>query len=473
MKDYFKNIGCVILAAGEGTRMKSEDRPKLLFDICGKSIIEFVLETVSKINFKKVYVVVGFKSDIVKQHILNSEFISDNFKKKIVFVEQKKRLGSGDAVKQVKKVVDKNIKYLLVLSGDVPLISQQTIENLIATHIASQTECSVLSVIMENPYGYGRIIRDLSKKFIDIVEETELTDEQKSIKEVNVGVYVFNLPVLWNAVSKIKPDNKKKEYFLTDVVRFLSSMQTVLCKNSQEVKGINTRKDLAEIEEFVRKKILEDLMINGVTIKMPNTVYVDFKSKIGVSTEILPGSIILNSKIGKNCIIGPYSVLINILVKDKTEIVYSYVRDSKIGSECKIGPFSRIRPRTKIENNVRIGNFVEIKNSSIGKNTKVNHLSYIGDTTLFEDVNIGAGTITCNYDGIKKYKTIIGKKVFVGSNVNLVAPIKIGNNVVVAAGSTLTKDVPSNTFVIARAQEVQKPNHRIVKRLLRRRKNED
>ena len=473
MKEFLKNIGCVILAAGEGTRMKSEDKPKLLFEICGKSIIEFVLETVSKINFEKVYIVVGFKADMIKQNILNSKFISDNFKKKIVFVEQKKRLGSGDAVKQVKKVVDKNIKYLLVLSGDVPLISKQTIENLINAHIVSKTECSVLSVMMENPYGYGRIIRDFSKKFVEIVEETELKEEQRTIKEVNAGIYVFNLPILWKAISKIKPDNKKEEYFITDVVRYLSSKQTVLCKDSQEVKGINTRKDLAEIEEIVREKILEDLMINGVTIKMPETVYVDFRSKVGVATEILPGSIILNSKIGESCIIGPYSVLINTLVKDKTEVVYSYIRDSKIGSECKIGPFSRIRPNTTIEDNSRIGNFVEVKNSYIGKNTKVNHLSYIGDTTLFEDVNIGAGTITCNYDGVKKYKTIIGRRVFVGSNVNLVAPIKIGDNVVIAAGSTITKNVPSNTFVIARAQEIQKPNHRIVRRLLRSRKNEN
>jgi bifunctional UDP-N-acetylglucosamine pyrophosphorylase/glucosamine-1-phosphate N-acetyltransferase len=281
------------------------------------------------------------------------------------------------------------------------------------------------------------------------------------------------LPILWKAISKIRPDNKKEEYFITDVVRYLSSKQTVLCKDSQEVKGVNTRKDLAEIEEIVREKILEDLMINGVTIKMPETVYIDFRSKVGVATEILPGSIILNSKIGESCIIGPYSVLINTLVKDKTEVVYSYIRDSKIGSECKIGPFSRIRPNTTIEDNSRIGNFVEVKNSYIGKNTKVNHLSYIGDTTLFEDVNIGAGTITCNYDGVNKYKTIIGRRVFVGSNVNLVAPIKIGDNVVIAAGSTITKDVPSNTFVIARAQEVQKPNHRIVRRLLRSRKNEN
>ncbi len=473
MKEILKNTGCVILAAGEGTRMKCKDKPKLLFDICGKSVIEFVLETVSKINFEKVYIVVGFKSDMVKQHILNSIFINNNFKKRIIFVEQKKRLGSGDALKKVKKFIDRDIKYLLVLSGDIPLISQQTMEELINEHIKSQVECSVLSVFMENPYGYGRIVRDFSKRFVDIIEETELKETQKSIKEVNAGVYVFNLPILWKAISKVKPDNKKKEYFLTDVVKYFSSKQTVLCKNSQEVKGINTRKDLSEIEEIVRKKILEDLMLSGVTIKMPETVYVDLRSKVGVSTEILPGSIILNSKIAEGCVIGPYSVLINNLVKDNTEIVYSYVKDSKIGSGCKIGPFSRIRPNTIIEENARVGNFVEIKNSYVGKNTKINHLSYIGDTTLFEDVNIGAGTITCNYDGIKKYKTVIGKRVFVGSNVNLIAPIKIGDNVVIAAGSTITKDVPSNTFVIARAQEVQKQNHRIVKRLLRSRKNEN
>ncbi len=457
-------LSCAILAAGEGTRMKS-DYPKVLFSICGKSIIDFVIDTVKRLNIEKIYVVVGYRSDLVKQHILNSEFIDDKTKEKIIFVEQKHQLGSADALAKVKKFIDKNISHLLVLSGDVPLVSFDTLKNLLDTHINSDVECSVLSVMMENPYGYGRIIRDISKKFIDIVEETESTQEQKTIKEVNSGIYVFKLPILWSKLKKVNPNNKKNEYFLTDVVRFLSSKQTVLCKNSFEVKGINTRKDLSEIEGIVRKQILEMLMLEGVTIRMPESVYIDFKSKIESCVEILPGSIILNSYISKGCIIGPYSVIVNSFIKENTEVVYSHISDSKIGKGCKIGPFSRIRPKTNIEDNVRIGNFVEIKNSVIKTNTKVNHLSYIGDTTLSENVNIGAGTITCNFDGIKKHKTFVGRNVFVGSNVNLVAPIEIADNVVIAAGSTITKNIPSNTFVIARAQEIQKKNHRIVKKL--------
>ncbi|MFN3551244.1 MAG: bifunctional UDP-N-acetylglucosamine diphosphorylase/glucosamine-1-phosphate N-acetyltransferase GlmU [Endomicrobiia bacterium] len=457
-------LGCVILAAGEGTRMKSE-YPKVLFDICGKSMIDFVIDTAAKLNIEKIYVVLGYKGNLVKQHVLNSEFIDDKIKQKIIFVEQKKQLGSADALAKVKKVVDKNIKQLLVLSGDVPLVSVDTLKNLVDTHISSLVECSVLSVIMDNPSGYGRIIRDISKKFIDIVEETEADENQKSIKEVNSGIYIFKLPILWSKLAKVKPNNKKNEYFLTDVIRFLSLKQTVLCKNPYEVKGINTRKDLVEAEEIVRKQILEKLMLDGVTIRMPATVYVDFKSKIENDVEILPGSIILNSYISKGCVIGPYSVIINSFIKESTKIVYSHIIDSKIGQGCKIGPFSRLRPQTNIEDNVRIGNFVEIKNSMIKNNTKVNHLSYIGDTTLSENVNIGAGTITCNFDGVKKHKTFVGKNVFVGSNVNLIAPIEIGDNVVIAAGSTITRNVPSNTFVIARAQEIQKQNHRIVKKL--------
>lgn len=458
-------LACVILAAGEGTRMKS-DCPKVLFDICGKSMIDFVIEQAGKLNkIEKIYVVVGYKSNLVKQHILNSEFLNNKIKQKIVFVEQEEQLGSGDAVAKVKRDINKNIKNLLVLSGDVPLISFETLKDLVDAHLNSNVECSVLSVMMDNPYGYGRIVRDISKKFIDIVEETEANENQKSIKEVNSGIYVFKLPNLWSALSKVKPNNKKNEYFLTDVVKFLSSKQTVLCKNSQEVKGINTRKDLAEIEEVVRKRILEKFMLDGVTIRIPQSVYIDFKSKIENDTEILPGSVIINSHISKGCVIGPYSMIISSVIRQNTEVIYSHVAHSKIGEGCRIGPFSRIRPETDIEDNVRIGNFVEIKNSVIKNNTKINHLSYIGDTTLSENVNIGAGTITCNFDGIRKYKTFVGKNVFVGSNVNLVAPIKIGDNVVIAAGSTITKDVPSNTLVIARAEEIQKPEHRIVKKL--------
>lgn len=462
------NIGCVILAAGEGTRMLS-DLPKVLFNICGKAMIEYILDTVQFVDgIKKIYIVVGYKSEVVETYISKLKFNS-KIKNKIVFVKQNQQLGSGHAVKQVKKFVDKSIKHLLILSGDVPLVSATTLKNLVKTHLTNQVHCSVLSVLMDNPYGYGRIIRDISKKFVAIVEETEATELQKNVKEVNSGIYVFTLPYLWNAIDKIKPDNKKGEYYLTDAVKFIESKQTVLCKNPYEVKGVNNRKELSEITEFVRKKIIDNLLLNGVTIILPDTVYIDWNTKIAVDTKIFQGCVITNSEIGKNCVIGPYSVIDNTKVGNGTNITFSHISCAKIGNFCSIGPFSRIRPNTVLYDNVSIGNFVEVKKSLIYNDTKINHLSYVGDATVNKNVNIGAGTITCNYDGIKKHKTFIGENSFIGSNVNLVAPIKIGKNVVIGAGSTVTHNVAPNTLVISRAKEVHKKEHRIVKKLFNRR----
>ncbi|MCS7227591.1 MAG: bifunctional UDP-N-acetylglucosamine diphosphorylase/glucosamine-1-phosphate N-acetyltransferase GlmU [Endomicrobia bacterium] len=458
------NIGCVILAAGEGTRMLSE-LPKVLFDICGRAMIEYVVDTAGLLDkIGKIYIVVGYKSELVKKHLLSSK-LPDKIKNKIVFVHQKKQLGSGHAVKQVQKYVDKNIQHLLILSGDVPLVSVETLNNLIETHLKTKVDCSVLSVLMENPYGYGRIIRDISKKFVAIKEEVDATNIEKSIKEVNSGIYMFKLPNLWYALKKVIPDNKKREYYLTDAVKYIEQKQTVICKNSYEVKGVNNRKELNEIIEIVRNKIIEKLLLNGVSIMLPQTVYIDWNTKIGVDTKIFQGCTIINSEIGKNCVIGPYTILDTASVGNNTSIIFSHITHANIGSFCTVGPFSRMRPKTRVDDNVSIGNFVELKNTTVYKGVKINHLSYIGDTTLDENVNIGAGTITCNYDGIKKHKTFIGKNTFIGSNVNLVAPIKIGNNVVIAAGSTVTENVPSDTLVIARAKEVHKRGHRIVKKI--------
>lgn len=458
------NIGCVILAAGEGTRMKSEV-PKVLFDICGKPMIGHLLDTVSKVNeFNKIYIVVGYKSEEVKQKILSLDGIK-RIKSKLEFVYQPQQRGSGDALLRVKNCLSKNIKYLMVLSADVPLISKETLNMLINYHIRQKVDCSVLSVVLDDPYGYGRIVRDISKKFVDIVEELDASDSQRKIKEVNTGIYVFSLDVLWKALEKVKPNNKKKEYYLTDVVKYISSKDAVICSNPQEVKGVNTRKDLLEVIEIVRKRIFENLLLNGITVYLPETVYIDINTKISQDTEIFPGCIIHNSEIDKNCKIGPFSYISNTKVASNTQILYSYIIDAEIGCNCKIGPFSRIISNTKIHDNVIVGNFAEIVRSVINSYTKIKHHSYIGDTEIKQKVNIGAGVITCNYDGIKKNKTHIGENTFVGSNVNLVAPIRVGKNVMIAAGSTITEDIPDNTLAIARAKQTIKPQHRIIKKL--------
>jgi bifunctional UDP-N-acetylglucosamine pyrophosphorylase/glucosamine-1-phosphate N-acetyltransferase len=323
----------------------------------------------------------------------------------------------------------------------------------------------VLSVEMPNPYSYGRIVRDSFGRFEKIVEEKDASEQEKSINEINSGIYVFKLPVLWQNLKKILPDNKKQEYYLTDVIKYSATKTTYNSKNYLELKGINTRADLAEVENIVREKLLYNLMLGGVSIYLPQTVYVDYFTKIGQDSIIYPNTILTRTVVKEGCVLGPCSVIENSFIDKGTKIIYSYVSNTRIGKNCRIGPYGRIRPETKILDNVTIGNFVEIKNSVLKRASKINHLSYIGDTELSEEVNIGAGTITCNYDGKKKHRTFIGKKSFIGSNSNLIAPLRIGNNVVVAAGSTISKDVPSHTLAIERSNEVHKKNHRIIREL--------
>lgn len=456
-------VGCVILSAGEGTRMKSEV-PKMLFTICGKTIIEHVLDTVLKLEeIEKIYVVVGYKKDLIKSKITTS--LSKKSLSKIVFVTQPKQLGSGDAVLKTKNFVSKNITSLLVISGDVPLITKDTLKKLIETQKSSNVDSCVLSVEVPEPFSYGRIVRDSFGNFEKIVEEKDASLQEKSINEINSGIYVFKLPVLWENLKKITPENKKREYYLTDVIKYSNTKTTFKIKNYLEVKGINTRADLAEVENVVREKLLYNLMLEGVSIYLPQTVYIDYFTKVGPESVIYPNTILKNSLIKENCVLGPCSSIENSFVDKNTKIIYSFITDSRIGKNCKIGPFSRLRPGTKIFDDVSIGNFVEIKNSVVKQGCKINHLSYIGDTNLEQEVNIGAGTITCNYDGKTKHRTFIGKKSFIGSNTNLIAPLKIGNNVVIAAGSTISKDVAPYTLAIERSTEVHKKNHRIIKEL--------
>ncbi len=455
-------IGCIILAAGEGTRMKSEI-PKMLFTICGKTIIEHILDTVLRLNLDKIYFVVGHKKEQIIEKIKTC--LPKTQQSKIIFVTQHKQLGSGDAVLQVKKFVDKKINSLLVLSGDVPLITKNTLLKFIAHHNKTNTESCVLTVEIKNPFSYGRIVRDSLGRFSAIVEEKDATENQRNIKEVNSGIYIFKLPSLWESLKKVKPENQKKEYYLTDVIKYCETKTTFLCENEIEVKGINTRADLSEVEDIVREKLLNNLMLNGVSVYMPKTVYIDYFTRISKETIVYPGSILTKSVIKENCVIGPYSVIENSSVGSNTKIIFSFVSNSKIGKNCNIGPYGRIRPGVNLFNDVSVGNFVELKNSIVKNKSKINHLSYIGDTEIGREVNIGAGVITCNYDGRQKHRTFIGDKSFIGSNANLVAPIKIGNNVVVAAGSTLSKDVKPFTLAIERSVEIHKNKSSTIKNM--------
>jgi len=446
---YMKNMIAIILAAGEGTRFKSET-PKVLHEIFGKTIIERVAGIVS--GFDKKIIVVGHKSELVKKSI------SD---KNMIFVKQVKQLGSGDAVVQTEKILKNFTGDLVILSGDVPFLKKETVDKLLSVHKKEKAAASVLTCEMENPSHYGRIIRNRNGTVKAIVESKDAADVIKKIKEINSGIYVFSSKELFSALHKVKNNNSKSEYYLTDVISILNSenKKVIAYKTDdfKEIMGINNRSELAQAENYIREKILENLMISGVTIVNPGTVYIEETVEIEKDVTIMPSTIIKGkTKIKSGCVLGPFSYIDSSTVGKNVEIRASFVYGAEIADDVKIGPFSHIRKETKIGRYARIGNFSEIKKSVIGENTKVSHLSYIGDSQLGKNINIGAGTITCNYDGKKKHKTEIGDYTFVGSNTNLIAPIKIGKGALIAAGSTITHDVPDNKLAIARERQVIK-----------------
>ncbi|MDO8734493.1 MAG: bifunctional UDP-N-acetylglucosamine diphosphorylase/glucosamine-1-phosphate N-acetyltransferase GlmU [Elusimicrobiota bacterium] len=450
-----KNTVAIILAAGEGTRFKSET-PKVLHKIFGKMIIERVSEIVDD-GFDKKIIVVGHKSDRVRKSISAQN---------VVFVEQIKQRGTGDAVKQTESILKNFTGDLVILSGDVPLLKKETVSKLLSVHKKEKAAATVLTCESKNPSHYGRIVRNTDGTVKAIVESKDASDEIKKIKEINSGVYVFSSKELFSSIHKIKNDNSKNEYYLTDVISILNREKRKIIgykiNDFKEISGINNRYELMVAENYMREKVLENLMHSGVTIINPETVYIEETVEIEKDATIMPSTIIKGrTKIGSGCVIGPFSYIEDCTVGKNVEIRASFVYGAEIADDVKIGPFSHIRKETKVGRSVRIGNFSEIKKSIIGENTKVSHLSYIGDSTLGKNINIGAGTITCNYDGKKKHKTEIGDCTFVGSNTNLIAPVKIGKGVLIAAGSTITHDVPDNKLAIARQRQIiKKRNHR-------------
>ena len=446
------NLAVVILAAGEGTRMKSEI-PKALHLLCSKPLVSWVLSSVKKLNPKKVVVVVGNKAGEVKKVLAEEQ---------VLFAEQKLQLGSGDALKAARKELGNFNGNVLVICADTPLVSVETLKGLFRNHLISQNAATILSAQIKNPFGYGRIVRSQSGGDVRlIVEEKDASEEQKKIKEINSGIYCFQSPLVWGMVSKIRNENKKKEYYLTDVISILKNLGSKVgahcIQNSEEIMGVNSRLDLSVAGKEARKAILSRLMLSGVTIVDPDTTYVSPDISVGQDTVIHPCTAIEgDTKIGKDCSIGPNSFISDSDIGDGVQIRSSYCVSSKISDGVKVGPFANLRPGSVLKEGSRVGNFTEIKNSLVGEGSKVSHLSYIGDTAIGKKVNVGAGTITCNYDGTMKNKTVIGDRAFIGSNVNLVAPVKIGADVILGAGSTITDDVPSKTLAIARARQVHK-----------------
>mgnify|MGYP000968879506 FL=1 len=440
-------LNAIILAAGQGTRMKSA-YPKVLHKILGQSMLRYVVESAQQAGAGSIIAVVGFGGEQVIQS-LGPDF---------QYVWQREQLGTGHAVLMAEPVLSEMEGDLLVLYGDTPLLEPETIKELVEVKRHQRAVAAILTTQLTDPSGYGRIIRNSQGGISGIIEDKDASSEQKAIKEVNTGVYCFEIRSLLKALKLLSPRNAQGEYYLTDVFKILVDQNLpvagVLTHQAEQVMGPNDRVQLSTTENFLKMKINEGLMKQGVTINDPHFTYIGPQVKVGRDSIILPGTFLLgNTVVGDNCIIGPHTRIIDSVIENDTEIGFSQIMGARIGPENKVGPFTNLRPGTVSGSQVKLGDFVEIKNSQIGTGSKVPHLTYLGDTEVGKNVNIGAGTITCNYDGVKKHQTHIKDGAFIGSNANLVAPVTIGAGATVGAGSTITKEVPDKTLGISRSRQ--------------------
>lgn len=447
------NRFAVILAAGQGTRMKSK-LYKVLHSVCGKPMVQHVLEQVTSLNVKQIVTIVGHGAEKVQTELGNT---TD-------FALQSEQLGTAHAVMQAEELLEGKKGTTIVICGDTPLIKAETMEALIKQHEEAGAKASVLTAYLQDPSGYGRIIRN-DEGFVEkIVEHKDATETERKVTEINTGTYCFDNEALFAALKKVSNDNVQGEYYLPDVIEILKSEGEIVTAyqtdDFEETLGVNDRIALSQAEKIMRKRINMEHMKNGVTLIDPEQTYIESDVTIGQDTIIYPGTTIkANSSIGSECIIGPNTEIADCEIGNETVIRQSVAHNSSIGSHVAIGPFAHIRPKSQIADEVKIGNFVEIKKSIFGKGSKASHLSYIGDAEVGSDVNIGCGSITVNYDGKNKFITKIGDNVFVGCNSNLVAPVTVGEGAYIAAGSTITEDVPGDALSIARARQVNKDNY--------------
>ena len=439
----------IILAAGKGTRMKSK-LPKVLHKVSGKPMLEHVIDAAKSAGSTREVVVIGSGAELVKQTFSEVEFVM-----------QEEQLGTGHAVLCAKEKFANSTGTVMILCGDTPLFTGELLKNLIDAHEKFNAAATVLTAIMPDPKGYGRIIRADNVDFEKIVEDKDATFEQQKIREVNTGIYCFDVQKLFDALEKVTNDNAQGEYYLPDVLEILRAdggkICAVIAEDYRQTLGINSRIQLAEAEKILRQRKNNELMLAGVTIIDPATTYIDFDVEVGQDTIIYPNTYLEGTtKIGADCVIGPNVRFTNMTVGDNVTAQFSYCHDAEISDGVTFGPYVHVRPNSKISAGVKIGNFVEIKNSTIGEGTKLPHLQYIGDTDLGAGCNVGCGTITVNYDGKQKYRTKVGDGVFIGCNSNLVAPVTVEDGAYIAAGSTITEDVPKNNLAIARARQVNK-----------------
>ena len=453
-----KSLGVLILAAGQGTRMVSS-LPKVLHGIAGKPMLFYPLRVANALKPAAIGIVVGHESGAVKAAV--TEMAKEaGISRRIEFIQQKETLGSGNAVLEAVPFL-KKFKTAVVLCGDSPLLTYESLYGLLSSHEAQKGQATLLTAKLANPKSYGRIVRGPLGEVLRIVEDSVASPKELAINEVNSGAYCFEVASLLMGLKEIGPKGPKREQFLTDIMELVRAkggkINAFVSANPEEILGVNSRVQLAQAERVVNRRMLERFMLSGVTVCDPASTHVDMDVEIGPDTVVQPFTILRGkTKIGRQCRVGPFSYLQDVQVGDECEVRLSHLANCRILEQCTIGPFSNIRPDSVLGPRAKVGNFSEIKASRVGAGSKVPHLSYIGDSEIMEDVNIGAGTITCNYDGKTKHKTVIGSKAFIGSNVNLVAPVKIGRGARIGAGSTITEDVPDAALAIARARQVNK-----------------
>lgn len=456
-----QSLYAVILAAGKGKRMKSK-KHKVLLPVCGKPMIDHILDQLSQMEISKTVIVIGHKAESIQAHLGD----------RALFVKQQEQLGTGHAVLQAKPILKNEEGITLVLTGDTPLFTKETLMKLVEKHRRTGSAATVLTARLEDPTGYGRVVRHADGRVDRIVEHKDATEEERAIHEINTGIFCFDNQKLFSALALVNNDNAQGEYYLPDVISILREqgepISAEVISDSNEAMGINDRIQLAEAEAIMRGRILREHMKNGVSIMDPTNTYIERDVTIGPDTVIEPGTFLRGkTQIGEGCHIGPQADLTDVVVADHAKIKYAVIDSSQIEKNATVGPYAYIRPGTHLGAETKIGCFVDLKKARLGRGSKVSHLAYVGDAEVGENVNIGCGAVTVNYDGKNKYKTMIEDEVFIGCNVNLVAPVSVKKGAYVAAGSTVTDDVPEGAFAIARERQTTKLDY--VKKLMEKR----
>ncbi len=442
------NLAAVILAAGQGTRMKTQV-PKVLHPVAGKPMVCYALETVAALGVSQTVLVIGHGAAQVRAAVSNCQPAIANLQ----FAEQREQRGTGHAVLQARDALHGKSEAVLVTYGDMPLVRAETLGKLVERHASSRATITLLTLVADDSMAFGRIVRDADNRVTGIVEEADATPEQLAIRELNCGIYCFDAAWLWERLAHLQPTGAKHEYYLTDLIGIAArehrAIETIVTRDATEMLGINTRVHLAQAEKIMRARINTALMLAGVTLTDPATTYIEADVMIGADTVIEPNTHLRGkTRIGANCRIGPNAIIRDSQIGDDCVVLASDIAESVIAAGVRIGPFARLRAGTHLASQVYIGNFSEVKNSFVGEGTHIGHFSYIGDAELGARVNIGAGTITCNYDGTRKHRTRIGDDVFIGSDTMLIAPVTIGARARTGAGAVVNKDLPPNSLAV-------------------------